>query len=170
VQCPNCKELNRDRVIDSRSTEGGAVIRRRRECQSCKRRFTTKERVEKDHRITVVKRDQSRVAYDREKVIAGIRHACYKLPITDDQIESLIDGVAEDIFQFHERDVTTAQIGQFVIERLRELNAVAYVRFMSVYQSYKDVAEFIEEIRNVRDISATQMPDQASLFDDPASD
>lgn len=167
MRCPGCKETNKDRVIDSRSTEGGAVIRRRRECESCGRRFTTKERVEEELRLTVIKRDESRVPYDRQKIIHGVRHACYKLPITDEQIEQLVGDVEEDIFQRHDREVSSQEIGEYLIRRLRDLNTVAYVRFMSVYRQYKDVAEFIDEIQNVKDLAAASIPDQQSLFENP---
>ncbi len=166
MRCPSCKEANKDKVVDSRLTEGGAVIRRRRECLDCGRRFTTKERVEEELRLTVIKRDNSHVPYDREKIAYGVRHACYKLPITDEDIDRLVGDVEGDIFADHDREVPSEAIGEFLIARLRELNPVAYVRFVSVYRKYRDVAEFVEEIRNVNDLAATEMPDQGSLFDE----
>lgn len=165
MRCPSCKEANKDKVVDSRLTEGGAVIRRRRECLGCGRRFTTKERVEEELRLTVTKRDGSRVPYDRDKIAYGVRHACYKLPITDEDIDRLVGDVEGDIFAEHDREVPSEAIGEFLIVRLRELNPVAYVRFVSVYRKYSDVAEFVDEIRNVKDLAAKEMPDQGSLFD-----
>lgn len=165
MRCPSCRESNTDRVIDSRMTEGGAVIRRRRLCEGCGRRFTTKERVEDELRLTVIKRDGSRVPYDRDKIINGVRHACYKLPIDDPAIDRLLDDVEEDIFQRHDREVTSEEIGAYVVRRLRNLDAVAYVRFMSVYRRYRSVDEFVEEIQIVRELAAVEIPEQGSLFD-----
>lgn len=165
MRCPACRESNKDKVIDSRMTEGGSVVRRRRECIACGRRFTTKERVEEELRLSVIKRDGSRVPFDRAKITGGVRYACYKLPIDDGTIDRLVDGVEGDIFERHEREVTTVDIGEYLIRRLRKLNAVAYVRFTAVFRQYRDVDEFIEEIQNVRDLAAVQIPDQASLFD-----
>ena len=165
MRCPSCRESNKDKVIDSRMTEGGAIVRRRRECTICGRRFTTKERIEEELRLTVVKRDGSRVSYDRQKIIRGLRFACYKLPIDDGAIDRMVDDVEGDVFHNHDREVSSAEIGEYLIRRLRELNTVAYVRFMSVYRQYHDVAEFVEEIQNVKDLAATQIPDQGDLFE-----
>lgn len=147
-------------------TEGGGTVRRRRECLACGRRFTTKERVEDELRLTVIKRNGSRVPYDRQKVIRGVRQACYKLPIDDARIDSFVDEVEGDVFQRYDREVTSAQIGELLVRRLRDLHTVAYVRFMSVYRQYHDVAEFVEEIQNVKDLAAVEIPDQRSLFDE----
>lgn len=166
MRCPSCKEIDKDRVIDSRLTEGGAVIRRRRQCEACNRRFTTKERLEEELRLSVIKRDGSRVPYDRAKIVHGIRHACYKLPVSDEDIERLVDDLESDIFQNHDREVTSEQVGEFLIRRLRDVNSVAYVRFMSVYRSYRDVDEFIDEIQNVREYVVTHDPEQETLFDE----
>lgn len=141
------------------------MIRRRRECLACGRRFTTKERVEEELRLVVTKRDGSTVPYERQKIIHGVRHACYKLPIDEAAIERLVDDVEGDVFQRHGREVSSVEIGEYLIRRLRALNTVAYVRFMSVYRQYHDVAEFIEEIQNVKDLAATQIPEQGALFD-----
>lgn len=165
MRCPSCKAQNKDRVVDSRATQGAAVIRRRRECMACGRRFTTKERVEEELRLVVTKRDGSREPYEREKVMRGILRASYKLPIDEDRIEHLVDDVEEDIFANHDREVSSEQIGEFIIRRLRDLNHVAYVRFMAVYRQYRDVAEFVDEIQNVKELAATQVPNQQTLFD-----
>ena len=166
MRCPACKEIGKDKVIDSRLTEGGAAIRRRRLCQDCGRRFTTKERTEQEVRLSVIKRDSARVPYRRDKVIAGIRHACYKLPIDDGQIDRVVDEIEGDIFRDHDREVTSEQIGLYAARRLRDLNPVAYVRFMSVYRTFADVAEFAEEIQNVQLHAASTSPDQQSLFNE----
>ena len=164
MRCPSCKESDKDKVIDSRLTEGGNAIRRRRVCQACTRRFTTKERVEEELRLSVIKKDLSRVPYRRDKILGGVRLACYKLPITDEQIEELVDQVEGDLFRDHDREVTSRQIGEYVTRRLRALNPVAYVRFMSVYREFSDVAEFVEEIQHVKERAAIEMPNQQSLF------
>ncbi len=169
MQCPKCKEVNKDKVIDSRLTEGGTVIRRRRKCLACDRRFTTKERVDDDIRLSVVKRDGSHKPYDREKIVDGVKRACHKLEISNDDIERLVDNVEEDIIRDHEREVATTDIAEHLGRRLRELNAVAYVRFMSVYRKYKDITEFVVEIRNVKEFTRKHMPTQGSLFDEDGS-
>ena len=165
MRCPACRELNRDRVIDSRGTESGAAIRRRRVCESCNRRFTTKERIEEEVRLTVIKRNGARVPYRRERVIAGLRLACYKLAITDDQLEQVADLVEEHLFREHDRQVTSEQLGLYVSTHLRTLNQVAYVRFMAVYRQFADVAEFISAIQDARDREAEYIPTQQALFE-----
>ena len=165
MRCPACKELSKDKVIDSRLTDAGAAVRRRRTCTACGRRFTTKERVETEMRLTVVKRDGSRVPYRRDNIVRGVRHACYKLPIEDGEIERLVDRVEEDLQREHERQATSEQIGRQVAAQLRQLNHIAYVRFMSVFRKFADVAEFVEEINDVTERAATESPDQQSLFD-----
>lgn len=166
MRCPSCKEVNKDKVIDSRATDGGAAIRRRRLCTSCNRRFTTKERVEEELRLTVVKNDTSRVPYRREKVLAGVQHACYKLPIEAERLEELADHVEGDIFRDHEREVTSAEVGACVARHLRKLNPIAYVRFMSVYRKFNDVDEFVDAIRDVKERAATESPAQQTFFED----
>ena len=165
MRCPSCKEINKDKVIDSRATDGGAAIRRRRVCLDCGRRFTTKERIEEELRLTVVKNDGQRVPYRREKIMGGVEKACYKLPITPEQLEELVDAVEGDIFRDHDREISTAAIGAFVGRHLRKLNPIAYVRFMSVHRKFNEVDEFIEEIREVKERAATESPEQRSLFE-----
>ena len=165
MRCPACRETNNNKVIDSRLTEGGAAIRRRRVCQGCGRRFTTKERVEAELRLSVVKRSGQRTPYNRDKILRGVERACYKLPITDAQMTELVDRVEEELFQHHEREVSTEQIGLYVGQYLRRLNQVAYVRFMSVYRKFNNVDEFVDEIRDVQVRSAQDTPDQRSLFE-----
>jgi transcriptional repressor NrdR len=164
MRCPSCKELGKDKVIDSRLTESGAAVRRRRVCSSCGRRFTTKERAEEELRLTVVKKDRTRVPYRRDKIVAGVRQACYKLEVNENAIEALVDQVEGDLFRDYEREITSLEIGNYVARRLRDLNQVAYVRFMSVYREFHDVDEFVEEIRNVQEHAATATPNQQSLF------
>ena len=165
MRCPACKELGKDKVIDSRLTDSGAAVRRRRHCTVCGRRFTTKERIEAELRLSVVKRDGNRAPYRRDKILRGVYHACYKLDIEDGEIERLVDRVEEDIYRNHAHEVASEQIGFHVAKHLRQLNHIAYVRFMSVFRKFNDVAEFVEEIRTVRELTAGESPDQRTLFD-----
>jgi len=163
MQCPFCGQ-DKDRVIDSRSSEGGRVVRRRRQCEACKRRFTTYERVEDAVRLTVIKKDGSRQPYDRQKVIAGLEQACYKRPITDEQIRAVLEATEEDIFREFEKDVPSAFIGDTVGGHLRSLDKIAYIRFASVYRQFADVGELIEEARGVEETPALG-PEQKDLFE-----
>jgi transcriptional repressor NrdR len=165
MRCPSCKELNTDKVIDSRLTDGGAAVRRRRECTECGRRFTTKERIESEMRLAVIKRDGTRAPYRRDNIIRGVRSACYKLDIADEDIERLADRVEEDMYANHEREVASQQIGCYVAAQLRQLNHIAYVRFMSVFRKFNDVAEFVDEIHEVTERAAVESPDQQTLFE-----
>lgn len=161
--CPTCRGSS-NKVIDSRLTEGGAAIRRRRVCQSCNRRFTTKERVDNELRITVVKSNGQRVPYERGKILLGVDRACYKLDISEEKLQVLVDKVEEDLFAGHDREVTTEQIGRYVGHHLAHLHPVAYVRFMSVHRKYSSIEEFVDEIHDVRVRVAQDSPDQQSLF------
>ena len=150
MQCPFCGQDN-DKVIDSRSSEAGRVVRRRRHCLACGRRFTTYERPEEHIRLTVVKKDGSRVPYDRLKVIDGLQNACYKRPVTDEQIRQILEATEEEVFREFEREVPSSYIGDAVSRHLREVDQIAYVRFASVYRNFRDVGELIEEAREVKD-------------------
>lgn len=161
--CPSCGEDN-NKVIDSRLTESKAAIRRRRLCLACNRRFTTKERLEEELRLTVIKAGGQRVRYRRDKVFAGIERACSKLDITEEQIYEVVERVEEDLFANHDREVSSEQIGAYVGQHLLRLNQVAYVRFMSVYRKYRTIDEFMEEISHVRVDVARDSPAQQSLF------
>lgn len=162
--CPSCNEGD-NKVIDSRLTEAGTAIRRRRVCQACGRRFTTKERVEKELRLMVIKVGGQRVPYNRDNIFGGVERACSKLDISDDRLQQLVESVEGDLFSNHDREVTTEQIGAYVGRHLRRLHVVAYVRFMSVHRKYDTVDEFIEEISDVRARAAHESPAQQSLFD-----
>ncbi|MFH0981221.1 MAG: ATP cone domain-containing protein, partial [Planctomycetota bacterium] len=131
----------------------------------CHRRFTTKERIEEELRLMVKKNDGSRVPYRREKILAGVQHACYKLPIEAERVEELVDAVEGDIFRDHDREVTSLEIGEYVVRRLRKLHHIAYVRFMSVYRKFNAVDEFIDEIRDVKERAAAESPAQQTFFD-----
>ena len=164
MRCPFCKE-DKDKVVDSRSSEGGRVVRRRRLCLSCRRRFTTYERVEEAVKLTVVKKDGSRIPYDRSKIIAGIQKACYKRPISMSQMEQLAEEVEEEVFRQTGNEVTSRFIGEETIKRLRELDKVAYVRYASVYYEFADLEQFINEAQELME-SPTEQPDQPKLFEE----
>ncbi len=147
MQCPSCGHLE-DRVIDSRSTKEGRAIRRRRECIGCGHRFTTYEYVE-NASVMVVKRDGKRESYSREKVIAGISRSCEKRPVSLTQIEEIVDRVETEIQREAPGEIESRLIGERVMEELQGLDEVAYVRFASVYRHFKDVNEFLHEIRGL---------------------
>ena len=161
MRCPFCKE-DSDKVIDSRASEGGRVIRRRRECMACTRRFTTYEKANESFKLNVVKKDGSRVPYDRDKVIAGLQKACYKRAVSAEQIQEIADKVEEDIFKNFDKEVTSSFIGESVIKHLRDVDKVAYIRFASVYRDFKDAGEFIDEITQA--ISQPDNTGQPKLF------
>lgn len=162
--CPACSSIE-NKVIDSRLTEGGSAIRRRRVCLACNRRFTTKERLEPELRLTVLKTTGDRVPYNRESIFNGVERACGKLGIGQDSIQELVDRVEQDLFENHEREVSTEHIGAYVGRHLRRLSDVAYVRFMSVHRKFRTVDEFILEISDVRARKAEDDPSQQTLFD-----
>jgi transcriptional repressor NrdR len=145
MRCPFCK-VDKDKVVDSRSSGEGAVVRRRRECLNCGRRFTTYERVE-DAPLRVVKKDGSRVPYDREKILVGIRKACEKRPVSAEQIEHAVARIEDQINKNYDREVPSTDIGEMVMEALKRLDTVAYVRFASVYREFKDPEDFVKAIR-----------------------
>ena len=144
MKCPFCSSED-IKVIDSRPAEGENAIRRRRECVSCEKRFTTYERVE-TFPVMVVKKDDTREAYDREKAKKGILLACHKRPVSAEQISGLLDDLESKFFNSGQKEVKASDIGEFIMGKLRTLDAVAYVRFASVYREFKDVDTFAEEI------------------------
>jgi len=161
VRCPFCKE-DSDKVIDSRSSDGGRIIRRRRQCLACNKRFTTYEKTSESFKMYVIKKDNSRVPYDREKIIAGLQKACYKRPVSVEEIRQIADKVEEDIFRNFDKEVTSSFIGENVIKHLREVDKVAYIRFASVYRDFKDAGELIQEVSQV--ISQSDLAGQPKLF------
>lgn len=163
MRCPYCG-ANKDKVIDSRAADGGRVIRRRRQCQGCDRRFTTFEQVESNIRLQVVKKDGTRVPYDRRKMLSGLEKACYKRPISTSQLEQIVDQVEEHVFRTHDREVDAAEIGQAIAERLKGLDQVAYVRFASVYKQFRDLDDFLDEVRDVLESMPGDSPEQGQLF------
>lgn len=164
MHCPFCGR-DKDKVIDSRSSEQGRVIRRRRECLSCGRRFTTYERLEEAVKLSVVKRDGTRVPYDRRKVMAGLEKACYKRPVPAEQLHELVERIEDDLFRTYEKEVDSTDIGQLVSERLKQLDRVAYVRYASVYKQFRDIEDLLAEVKDVIESSESGAgPDQGRLF------
>ena len=147
MRCPFCGH-SEGKVVDSRSSKEGDSIRRRRECLKCERRFTTYERIEEVAQM-VIKKDGRREAFDRWKIKSGILKACEKRPVSLDQVESLIDEVERGLFNSAEHEVSTEAIGQAVMERLKRIDQVAYVRFASVYRQFKDLNEFMHELKEM---------------------
>ena len=145
MKCPFCGEDN-TRVIDSRPADDNNSIRRRRLCDACRKRFTTYEKVETIP-LVVIKKDNNREQYDRSKIEAGVLRACHKRPISIHQINELVDAVETEIFNREEREINSEVIGERVMERLKDLEAVAYVRFASVYREFKDVNTFMDELK-----------------------
>ncbi|MEY8335428.1 transcriptional regulator NrdR [Lachnospiraceae bacterium 47-T17] len=147
MKCPYCSSEN-TRVIDSRPADDNNSIRRRRLCDECGKRFTTYEKVETIPLI-VVKKDNNREQYDRAKIEAGVLRACHKLPISVAEMNQLIDDVETDIFNREEKEIPSLVIGELLMEKLKNLNAVAYVRFASVYREFKDVETFMNELKKM---------------------
>ena len=147
MKCPYCNQDN-TRVVDSRPADDNSSIRRRRLCDACGKRFTTYEKVETIPLI-VIKKDQTREQYDRRKVEAGVLRACYKRPIPVSERNELVDSVETELFSREEKEIDSKVIGEIVMERLKNLDAVAYVRFASVYREFKDVNTFMDELKKI---------------------
>lgn len=147
MMCPFCRE-GESKVVDSRGSQD-FVIRRRRECLNCGRRFTTYEKMEESP-LKVIKKDGSRVPFDRERMRAGLEKACYKRPISPDQIEEILSSVEHAVYETFDREVPSRYIGEKVCEELRRVDQVAFVRFASVYRSFQDVNDFVEELQMLR--------------------
>lgn len=149
MKCPFCS-ADDDKVVDSRSAANGNVIRRRRECLVCGRRFTTYERIEETP-LKVIKKDGSRQDFDREKLLDGLRRACWKRDhIRDDDLQGIVADIEKDVFARNDAEITSRELGEMVISRLRDLDQVAFVRFASVYREFKDIGEFVSEIDSMR--------------------
>ena len=149
MKCPFCSSEN-TRVIDSRPADDNNSIRRRRLCDDCGKRFTTYEKVETIPLI-VIKKDDNREAYDRGKIEAGVLRACHKRPVSADSINLLVDEVETEIFNREEKEINSRVIGELVMNKLKDLDAVAYVRFASVYREFKDINTFMDELKKVLD-------------------
>ena len=154
MKCPFCGHLS-DKVVDSRESKEGKVIRRRRECQDCRRRFTSYERID-EIPYMVVKKDGSRERFERGKVTAGMRTACEKRPVTVAAVEAIADRVEAILQERPEKEMPTDQIGAFLMQELRQLDKVASVRFASVYRHFRDIGEFMTELRDLLDTKEGQ--------------
>lgn len=149
MRCPYCQE-DSDRVVDTRQADDQFAIRRRRECLKCGRRYTTYERFE-ESQLKVVKKDGSRQPYERQKLLAGLMRACEKRPVSTESLEALAGRIEGELVQAYEKEAPSAVIGEKVCTALKDLDAVAYVRFASVYRDFKDVTEFARELQSLGD-------------------
>ena len=149
MKCPFCGHEN-TRVIDSRPADDNNSIRRRRVCDECDKRFTTYEKVETIP-IIIIKKDNNREQYSRGKIERGVLRACYKRPVSAEQIQKTVDAIETKIFSMEEKEVSSAEVGEIVMEELKALDEVAYVRFASVYREFKDVNTFMDEIKKILD-------------------
>jgi transcriptional repressor NrdR len=147
VKCPFCSHLD-DKVIDSREARTGDLIRRRRECLKCSRRFTTYERID-EIPYMVVKKDGRRERFDRQKILQGLLKACEKRPVPTGKLEAMVDEIERAVQEMKERELTTTELGELLMSRLKKLDKVAYVRFASVYLDFKDVKEFMTELKGL---------------------
>ncbi len=145
MRCPYCK-ADKDRVIDSRSAGDGFVIRRRRECLECERRYTTYERIEETP-LRVVKKDGVRVPFDRRKILLGLMKACEKRPVSIDQLEEMTGRIEDELQGKFDREVPTQEVGRLVMRELKKADQVAYIRFASVYREFTDVSDFVDEVK-----------------------
>ena len=167
MRCPFCDaEKESLKVIDSRACDGGRAIRRRRECLKCTKRFTTYEKIEEPVRVMVVKKDGRRLPWDRNKILRGLERACFKRPVPEEELVRIADEVEEEIFRTHDREVQSSLVGQMVIDRLRRVDQVSYVRFASVYRQFKTVEEMIDDAKAVIDAKRFEDPTQGILFVD----
>jgi len=148
MKCPYCMHID-SKVVDSRPTEDGEKIRRRRECLNCGRRFTTYEVVETTP-LVVVKKDKSRQMFDRNKLLAGLLRACEKRPVSVDTLDRLVDSIEQGYANQLVKEVTSRELGEYVLKQLKELDKVAYIRFASVYRDFSDVETFMEELRQLQ--------------------
>ncbi len=144
MRCPFC-HVDEDRVLDTRTAEGGYMIRRRRVCNNCHRRFGTVEKIEQQL-LRVVKRDQTREPLDREKIRRGIERACSKRPVTSDQIEQMVQSIESQIYNDYETEIPAAEVGEIVMSQLAKRDEVAYIRFASVYQEFHSAEDFLREV------------------------
>ena len=147
MRCPYCSH-EEDKVVDSRTSKEGRAVRRRRECLNCTRRFTTYEYVE-NISLTIIKNDQRREPYERQKLMSGITSACKKRPVSVKKIESIVDKIENQIEKMSKNEVPSSEIGKMVMTELYSLDEVAYVRFASVYRKFKDISEFISEVKEI---------------------
>lgn len=165
MKCPVCGEIE-DKVIDSRLAKDNTVIRRRRQCLRCLKRFTTYERIEEIVPF-VIKKDGRRESFDRRKIVEGMLRACEKRPISVEQIESVVDSIEQDLMERSEKEIHVSYVGEKVMEALKKMDEVAYVRFASVYRSFRDIEEFVNEIKELYELkeSKEQQTEHGQLDD-----
>ncbi|MGX7420127.1 transcriptional regulator NrdR [Carnobacterium gallinarum] len=149
MQCPSCQN-NGSRVVDSRPADDGRAIRRRRECEACSFRFTTFERIEQSP-LLVVKKNGTREEFNREKLLRGLIRSCEKRPVAMEQVERMVDEVENKVRSLGESEVSTTLIGEYIMQRLAEVDEVAYIRFASVYREFKDMDFFLKELQKLKD-------------------
>lgn len=147
MKCPFCESIE-DKVLESREVGDGSTIRRRRECLSCRGRFTSYEKIE-ERPLLVIKRDGRREQFSRSKVVKGIMHACEKRPVSIDAIEAIVDEIEKELHREAGREVMSSKVGELVMEKLQEVDKVAYVRFASVYRKFEHVSEFLKEVKEI---------------------
>ena len=160
MKCPYCGSLE-EKVVDSREGKDGLVVRRRRQCQQCLRRFTTYERIEEIH-FMVVKKDGRREPFNRQKIMAGLLKAVQKRPVSVAQLEKIVDEIEARLAEKVDREMTATEIGELIMKRLHEIDEVAYVRFASVYRQFKDVSQFVEEVKGLREGGPRRRPPQVT--------
>ena len=160
--CPYCGE-DEDKVIDSRASDGGVSVRRRRQCLACGKRFTTYERIEKTARLMVVKKDGSRVPFDGESVLRGLQAACGKRPISEEAKSRIVQETEDEVHREFEREVPSAEIGRRVATRLRDLDAIAYIRYASEYYEFRSLDEFARALTELKS-RPRNLPNQRPLF------
>ena len=164
MRCPYCHD-NNDKVIDSRESEGGKVVRRRRECKNCGKRFSSRERIEETTRLTVIKKDKSRVPFDRNKMLTGLQRACYKRPVPTELLQQTVEEVEEMLLGRGEREVASIELGKLMADRLKGIDGVAYLRFASVYMQFKDLDDLIAEAEDIKNQQQPNLgPGQGKLF------
>ncbi|WP_054251893.1 transcriptional regulator NrdR [Neofamilia massiliensis] len=149
MKCPFCGYID-SKVIDSRPTDENSTIRRRRECLKCKKRFTTYEKIEKVP-IIIVKKDGTRQSYDRDKILNGLIRACEKRPVSLDTLEKSVDNIEKTIYNSMDKEISSMDIGNLVMEELKKIDQVAYVRFASVYREFKDIDTFMKELQSIKE-------------------
>ena len=149
MKCPFCNKEN-TKVIDSRAVDDGSAIRRRRQCDECGKRFTTYEKVETVP-LVVIKKDNNRELYERSKIESGIFRSCHKRPISTEKIQNIVDEIETIIFNMGEKEISSSTIGEIVMDKLKDLDSVAYVRFASVYREFQDINIFMSEIKKILD-------------------
>ena len=159
MKCPACGTID-DKVIDSRLGKDNTVIRRRRQCLNCNKRFTTYERIEEILPL-VVKKDGRRENFDRRKIVEGMRRACEKRPVSIDRIELVADAIEQELMERADKEISVRYIGERIMEELRRIDDVAYVRFASVYRSFRDIEEFMNEIKELYELKVAREQDRA---------